>query len=94
MRMHPHASAYVLADLIREFYTHSFTIFSSLQSIAAAQASQSKPADAAWLAAGPSVQTMQYYHRIGTLYCEAIQSYMRALESPQSEETEYERHVQ
>lgn len=37
---------------------------------------------------------MQYYHRIGTLYCEAIQSYMQALESPPSQETDYERHVQ
>lgn len=37
---------------------------------------------------------MQYYHRVGTLYCEALQAYLAALEPPQGEETEYERHVQ
>lgn len=38
---------------------------------------------------------MQYYYRIGTLYCEAIQEYLTSLEPQQcEEESEYERHVQ
>ena len=38
---------------------------------------------------------MQYYYRIGTLYCEAIQEYLTSLEPQQGEdESEFERHVQ
>lgn len=76
---------------LTQFYTQAFTLFSSLQSICAAQA---EAAGDAWLAAGPSVQTMQYYHRIGTLYCETIQAYISSLESLDKGESEYEQHVQ
>ncbi|WFC94038.1 hypothetical protein MBRA1_000665 [Malassezia brasiliensis] len=78
-----------------QFYTQSFTIFTSLQSIAASQQQEDHGEDAAaWLAAGPSVQTMQYYYRIGTLYCDTIQAYIDALEADSTSDTEYLKHIQ
>lgn len=44
--------------------------------------------------AGPSVQTMQYYHRIGTLYCDAIHTYLNDLDAEHLDESEYLAHVQ
>ncbi|KAI3627540.1 hypothetical protein CBS14141_001541 [Malassezia furfur] len=78
-----------------QFYTQSFTIFTSLQSIAASQQQEDRGEDtAAWLAAGPSVQTMQYYYRIGTLYCDTLQTYIDALDADASSDAEYLKHIQ
>lgn len=78
-----------------QFYTQSFTIFTSLQSIAASQQRDAADEGAAtWLDAGPSVQTMQYYHRVGSLYCDAIQAYMNGLEAEKMNDSELLLHVQ
>ncbi|KAI3625878.1 hypothetical protein CBS9595_001239 [Malassezia furfur] len=78
-----------------QFYTQSFTIFTSLQSIAASQQQEDRGEDAAaWLAAGPSVQTMQYYYRIGTLYCDTLQTYIDALEANSTSDADYLKHIQ
>ena len=63
----------------------TFTIFSSLQKIAADEASRQQAAalnhrsSAASLL--PSVQTLQYYRRISGLYRDALQRYMHTLEA-------------
>ncbi|WFD42210.1 hypothetical protein MPSI1_000851 [Malassezia psittaci] len=78
-----------------QFYTQSFTIFTSLQSIAASQQHDEHAGDVkAWAEAGPSTQTLQYYHRIAGLYCDSIQSYVQSLGMQQDSETEYVAHVQ
>ncbi|WFC98131.1 hypothetical protein MYAM1_000855 [Malassezia yamatoensis] len=78
-----------------QFYTQSFTIFTSLQSIAASQQQEEHAGDGkAWAEAGPSTQTLQYYHRIAGLYCDSIQSYIQSLGMRRDSETEYIAHVQ
>ena len=80
------ASKCVRAD---RFYAQTFTVFHSLQSIAASQLHDEVPLDANM----PSVQTMQYYSRIGELYSDEIHQYFTALESS-GDPVEHLRHVQ
>lgn len=71
------------------FYAQTFTVFHSLQSIAASQLRDEAPLDAGT----PSVQTMQYYSRIGALYSDEIHLYFSALEQA-DDPVEHLRHIQ
>lgn len=79
----------------QQFYVQSHTVFHSLQSIAASQQrSEANVYAETGLSAGPSVQTLQYFHRIGSLYCDEVHSYYSALEAePGDDEAEYLRHL-
>lgn len=64
-----------------EFYAQSFTVFYSLQEIAASQQRNETGIYAgSGMNAGPSVQAMQYYHRIGSLYCDELHQFFTELE--------------
>ncbi|WFD36799.1 hypothetical protein MCUN1_003689 [Malassezia cuniculi] len=72
-----------------KFYAQTFTVFHSLQSIAASQLHD----DGALDGGAPSVQSMQYFSRIGALYSDEIHQYFSALES-QGDPVEHLRHIQ
>jgi nuclear pore complex protein Nup85 len=72
-------------------FAETFTIFSSLQKIAADEANRQRTTSLQNRTASigsllPSVQTLQYYRRISGLYRDALKRYILTLEAAEAEE--------